>query len=57
MSKYQIESKAGAIFGVWEADSEEAAFAAMVEEAGDGVYCDGNSTAGTAADWIIKMVE
>lgn len=53
MSSYYIESKAGVIFGIYEGDTPEGAFAAMVADAGDGVDTDGSSTAGTADDWII----
>lgn len=51
MSKWQIESKAGDIFGVYEADSAEEAFAAMVAQAGSS-----DGAEGTAADWIITEV-
>lgn len=51
MSKYQIESKAGVIFGVYEGETEEAAFAAMVADGGGD-----EETAGTAKDWIITEV-
>lgn len=56
MSKYRITSKAGAEFGGYEGETREAAFAAMVADAGDGVDADGNSTAGTPSDWIIEEV-
>lgn len=57
MSKFRITSKAGVEFGVYEGETREAAFAAMVADAGDGADDDGNRTAGSAADWIIEEVE
>ena len=57
MTKFQIESKAGVVFGVYEGETAEDAFKAMIEEAGSGEDVDGNETAGTAADWIIKEVQ
>ena len=55
-NSYRITSKAGADFGVYQGATAEEAFAAMVAESGDGVDTDGNSTAGTMADWIIEEV-
>ena len=51
MKSYRIESKAGVVYGDYEGDSPEQAFAAMVADgAGD------DETAGTAADWIITEI-
>lgn len=56
MAKYQIETKAGAFWGIYDGDSPEAAFATMLEEAGDADYSDGSgSTAGAIDNWIIKQ--
>ena len=57
MSKWQIESKAGLMYGVYEGETAEDAFQAMVEDGGEGVDDDGNATAGTSADWIITEVQ
>jgi hypothetical protein len=57
MSKFQISSKAGIDFGVYEGKTAEEAFAAMVADGVDGVDSDGNSTAGTIGDWIIEQVD
>lgn len=58
MSKtYRISSKAGIVFGEYQGETPEEAFAAMIAEAGDGLDTDGNSSAGTAADWIITEVD
>lgn len=57
MTKFRITSKAGVEFGVYEGETKEDAFEAMVADAGDGVDDDGNRTAGSAADWIIEEVE
>lgn len=57
MSKFRITSKAGVEFGVYEGETREEAFAAMVADAGDGVDDAGNRTAGSAAHWIIEEVE
>lgn len=49
---YQIESKDGTIFGSYEGETPEEAFAAMVADGmGD------TETAGTADDWIITPQE
>lgn len=53
---YQISSKAGVDFGLYSGETPEAAFAAMVAEGGDGTDADGNSTAGSMADWITEEV-
>jgi hypothetical protein len=50
MPYFQIESRAGAVFGIYEGETPEDAFAAMVADAGAGAE-------GTAADWIIDSVE
>jgi len=47
MPYFQIESRAGAVFGVYDGETPEDAFAAMVADAGAG-------SEGTAADWIIS---
>lgn len=58
MKQYQITSQAGADFGVWEAESEETAFDAMVEAAGGyKTDVDGYSTAGTISDWQITEAQ
>jgi hypothetical protein len=54
MTKYQIESKAGEVFGTYEGDTPEEAFAAMCVEAGDEP---GSEASGTAQDWIITVAE
>ena len=46
MPYFQIESRAGAVFGVYEGVTPEDAFATMVSYAGAGAE-------GAAADWII----
>lgn len=56
MNAYRISSKAGVDFGVYEGDTPEAAFAAMVAEGGDGVDSEGGSTSGSIGDWIIEPV-
>jgi len=49
--QYQIESRDGTIYGTYEGETPEDAFAAMVEDGmGD------EETAGTADDWIITPV-
>lgn len=50
--KYQIESKDGTIYGTYEGDTPDQAFAAMVA-AGVG----DEDTAGTADDWIITPLD
>ena len=50
MSKYQIESKAGVVYGIYEGETEADAFKAMVEEAGTGAE-------GTPDDWLITCVD
>jgi hypothetical protein len=54
MARFQIESKAGVVYGVYEGDTSEQAFAAMCADAGDET---GSEAAGSAADWIIRPVE
>lgn len=55
MAQWQIESKAGVVYGVYEGETPEEAFAAMVDQAGGaGDYTDGGSTAGSLQDWIIR---
>lgn len=54
MRKFQITSKAGADFGVYEGETAEAAFRSMVAD-GDGEY--GSPEVGTEDDWIITEVE
>ena len=49
MPYFQIESRAGAVFGIYEGETPEDAFAAMVADAGAGAE-------GTAADWIIAAI-
>lgn len=56
MNAYRISSKAGVDFGVYEGDTPEAAFAAMVAEGGDGVDSEGGSTSGSIGDWVIDPV-
>lgn len=53
MSLFQIESKAGVVFGVYEGETPEEAFAAMVAEAGGVV---GDEPTGVPSDWIIREV-
>jgi hypothetical protein len=55
--KYRIASRLGDDFGIWEGESPEAAFLAMVAECGDGDDADGNSTAGDWTDWIIEPAD
>lgn len=57
MGKFQITSKAGVDFGIYEGDTEEEAFSAMIADGGDGEDDAGRSTAGAAQDWIIHAVE
>lgn len=52
MTTYLIESKDGVVFGEYEGNTPDEAFAAMVR---DGGKSDGAE--GTAADWIITKVE
>ena len=52
MAKYQIESKAGLIFGVYEGETHEEAFAHMVEDAGTSGGAEGSPN-----DWIIFEVD
>ena len=54
MNKYQIESRAGVVFGIYEGATPRDAFLAMLAEAG-GEY--GAEHVGTEADWIITHVE
>lgn len=53
MTKFQIESKSGDAFGVYEGETAEDAFAAMCADAGDEPS---SETAGQAQDWIIKEI-
>lgn len=58
MTHYQIESKAGIVYGIYEGDTPEQAFAAMVAEAGGPAEdSDGAPVEGTPADWIIRKVD
>lgn len=54
MTRYTIESRAGVLYGVYEGDTPEAAFAAMVADGGGHV---GDEHVGTAADWLIRECE
>lgn len=57
MRKFQITSKAGADFGVYDGETKEAAFASMVEDSGGArTDVDGRPTAGTVDDWYIAEV-
>ena len=56
MRKFCIQSKAGIVWGIYEANTPEEAFEALVAEAGDGYDVDGNRTAGTVDDWIVIEV-
>lgn len=56
MSTYQIESKAGVIYGQYEGDSPRAAFLAMLADSGDSRSY-GEPHVGTEDDWIIVPVE
>jgi hypothetical protein len=49
MSTYRIESKAGLVFGEYEGETPEQAFAAMVADGGPG-------NEGTIEDWIVREV-
>lgn len=54
--KYQITSKAGVDFGLYEGADEKEAFLAMLRESGDeGQY--GEPHVGTEADWLIEEIE
>lgn len=53
MATFQISSKGGADFGVYQGETAAEAFAAMVAD-GDGEI--GSPEVGTAADWIIQEV-
>jgi hypothetical protein len=53
--KWMIESKAGLVFGVYEAKTAEDAFQMMVEDSGgSSENTDGNPTEGTIDDWVVK---
>ena len=54
MLQFHIGSAAGVDYGVWPGDTPEAAFAAMVADAGGTV---GDLEVGTADDWIIVLVD
>lgn len=58
MSKYRITNcRTGADFGLFEGETAEAAFGAMVEDAGGSATdCEGTPCEGTLADWIIEEV-
>lgn len=56
-SAFRITSRAGLEFGVYDGETEEDAFEAMIADGGDGVDAGGNRTAGSAADWIIERVK
>ena len=56
MRKFCIQSKAGVICGIYEGDTPEAAFEAMVADVGDGYDVDGSRTAGTVDDWIVVEI-
>lgn len=58
MSYYRIESRDGTDFGVFEADTAEEAFGAMVEDAGaiGAVDDDGKPMAGTIDDWHVTEI-
>lgn len=53
MSMYRISSKAGVEYGIYEGDTPEQAFAAMVADGGGEV---GDDSVGAAKDWIIEQV-
>lgn len=53
--KYQIESRAGVVFGVYEGATPRDAFLAMLEDAGSAKDY-GEPHVGTEADWIITEV-
>ena len=58
MKRYEIASKGGESFGIYEGNTPEEAWAAMVEDAGGpGTDDDGKPLEGTPADWIIVEVE
>jgi hypothetical protein len=53
MTKYEITSKAGVFFGVYEGADERAAFMSMLAETGaESQY--GEPSVGTEEDWIIR---
>lgn len=56
MKKFRITSKAGVVYGVYEGETPEEAFSAMIADGCDGCNVDGRSTAGTVDDWIIREV-
>jgi hypothetical protein len=56
MRKFCIQSKSGVICGIYEGDTPEAAFEAMVADVGDGYDVDGRRTAGTVDDWIVVEI-
>lgn len=57
MTRFQIESTAGVVFGIYDGETEDEAFAAMVEDSGGhAVDCDGVSTSGSLENWIIREV-
>lgn len=57
MNSYQIESKSGVVYGVYQGATPEAAFRAMVEDGGAGTNTSGEPTEGLAGDWIITPAD
>lgn len=51
MKMWQIESKAGDVYGQYEGATAADAFAAMIDDAGSS-----DGAEGAAADWIIREV-
>lgn len=56
MAKFYIESSVGVIAGIYEGETAEAAWEAMVADAGDSYDDDGRRVAGAPEDWIVFEV-
>lgn len=57
MRKYQIESRAGVVYGTYEGRTPHEAWETMVEEGGVGLDASGNPTEGTIEGWIVTELE
>lgn len=58
MKTYRIMSTEGLDFGLFQGDTPEEAWEAMVQDAGGHTTDEeGHDTVGTPADWIIKEVD
>jgi hypothetical protein len=52
MNRYAISSKSDESFGVFDGDTPDEAFAAMVADAGGAI---GDESVGTISDWIVTL--